>query len=192
MELLCRNNVTSLAELSGQKVNLWAPADVDIWGEFDMVAVPVYIADFYESLSRGVVDCLYFPPGGSLAMSLFEVAKSNLSLGQGGADVPIIFNLDTWNGLPSEIQDVIMQASLETAQWSIGFSQGVQGQAHQVFTDAGLYVGEAPEEEALQLFEALMKYNAEESWIDQCNAAGVGEEAQVLLDYWQDAASGAL
>jgi TRAP-type C4-dicarboxylate transport system substrate-binding protein len=192
MELLCGNNVTSLAELSGKKVNLWAPADVDIWGEFDMFAVPVYVADFYESLSRGVLDCLYFPPSGSLAMKLYEVAQSNLGLGQGGADVPIIFNLDTWNGLPSEIQDVIMQASLETSQWSIGFAQAVEEQAHQVFRDAGLYVGSAPEEEAVKLFEALMKYNAEESWVNSCNATGVGEEAQVLLEYWKDAAYGAL
>ena len=190
MDILCRDEVTSLTELNGKKVNLWAPSDVDIWGEFGMFAVPVYVADFYESLSRGNLDSVYFPPSGSLAMKLFEVAKSNLGLRQGGADVPMIFNLDTWNSLPSDIQDVIMEASLETAQWSVGFSTVSTEQSYQVFRDAGLYVGDAPEEDTLKLFEGLMKYNVEEHWVSSCNAAGLGDEAQVLLEYWRDAAYG--
>ena len=125
MKLLCRDNVTSLAELSGKKVNMWAPGDVNIWGEFGMFAVPVYIADMYESLSRGVLDSVYFPPTGSLALKLFEQAKSNLGLGQGDATTPIIFNLNTWNSLPSDIQDIIMAASLETSQFSIGIYQAM-------------------------------------------------------------------
>ncbi|MFH0768417.1 MAG: TRAP transporter substrate-binding protein DctP [Chloroflexota bacterium] len=190
MDLLCRDEVTSLTELNGKKVNMWAPADVDIWGEFGMFAVPVYVADFYESLSRGVIDSAYFPPSGSLAMKLFETAKSNLGLRQGGADVPIIFNLDTWNSFPSDIQDLIMEAALETSQWSIGFSAAATEQSYQVFRDSGMYVGDAPEEDTVKLFEAIMKYTVEEQWVNQCEAAGVGEEAQVLLQYWRDMAYG--
>ena len=190
MDILCRDEVTSLTELNGKKINLWAPADVDIWGEFGMFAVPVYTADLYESLSRGVIDSVYFPPSGSLAMKLFETAKSNLGLRQGGADVPIMFNLTKWNSLPSDVQDVLMEASLETAQWSVGFSTMATEQSYQVFRDSGLYVGDAPEEDTVKLFEALMKYNLEQNWVNQCNAAGLGEEAQVLLGYWRDMAWG--
>ena len=44
----------------------------------------------------------------------------------------------------------------------------------------------------MKLFEALMKYNTEEQWVNDCNAAGVGEEAQVLLKYWGDMAWGTI
>ena len=190
MELISNKKVTSIAELKGSKVNLWGPADPKVWGEFDITPVPVFIADFYESLSRGVIDSVYISPGGSLAMKLHEAAKSNLTLGQGDATGPMIFNLDTWNSLPGDIQDVMMEASLETAQWSLGFLKETNKRAHQIFRDSGLYVGPAPEKDSLKLFKAIMKYTIEEQWANDAKTAGVGDEAQILLKYWKDLAYG--
>lgn len=190
MELLSKQKTTSIAELKGKKINLWAPPDVAIWGQFGMAPVPIFIADFYESLSRGVIDCVYFPPGGSLALKLFEQAKSNLMLGQGDAASPIIFNLKTWEALPGDIQEAIMETSRETSQWSVGYINGFTEYTHKIFKDAGLYVGTVPEEESVKLFEALMKHTTEEFWLGMCKKAGVGDEAQVLLKYWRDMAWG--
>jgi TRAP-type transport system periplasmic protein len=190
MELLAKPKVTSLADLKGKKINLWAPPDVKIWGEFGMVAVPIYIADFYESLSRGVLDCVYFPPGGSFALKLFEQAKSNLSLHQGDAGSPVIFNLKTWEKLPGDLQDAIMEASRETSQWSVGDNKKITEYVYKTFKDAGLYVGAVPKEESVKLFEALMTYTTEQFWMGLCKKAGVGDQAQVLLKYWKEMAWG--
>jgi TRAP-type C4-dicarboxylate transport system substrate-binding protein len=190
MELLSKHKATSLADMKGKKINLWAPPDVKIWGEFGMVPVPIFIADFYESLSRGVIDSVYFPPGGSLALKLFEQAKSNLLLHQGDAGTPIIFNLKTWEKLPGDLQEVIMEASRETSQWSVGYNRGIAEHTYKTFKDAGLYVGAVPKEESLKLFEALMKHTTEEFWLGMCKKAGVGDEAEVLLKYWREMAWG--
>ena len=190
MNLLSSAKVTTITELKDTKINMWSPSDVKIWGEFGMTAIPIYIADMYESLSRGVIDSVYFPPTGSLALSLFEQAKSNLTLGQGDVSTPFTFNLNKWNSLPKDIQDIIMAASLETSQFSLGGTTAGTEQAFQVFRDAGVYVGPAPQDEQLKLFEGLMKYNTEETWVNSCNAAGVGAEAQVLLKYWREMAWG--
>ncbi|MBN1368135.1 MAG: TRAP transporter substrate-binding protein DctP [Dehalococcoidales bacterium] len=189
-DVICRNEVTSLSEMAGMKINMWAPADVQIWGEFGMFAEPIYVADLYESLSRGVIDSVFIPIGGSLALNLFEASKSHLAFDMAGVDVPIIFNLDSWNSLPSDIQDIMMEASWETSQFSISFTETGFEQVEQIFRDAGLYVGDAPEAEREKLFAALMKYSTEEQWLNDATAAGYGEEAQILLPYWEDAAWG--
>jgi TRAP-type C4-dicarboxylate transport system substrate-binding protein len=190
MELLAKPKATSLADLKGKKVNLWAPPDVQIWKKFNMAPVPIFVADFYESLSRGVLDSVYFPPGGSLALKLFEQAKSNLSLHQGDAGTPIIFNLKKWEKLPGDIREVIMEASRETSRWSVGYTEGLSGHIYKVFKDAGLYVGAVPKEESVKLFEAIMQHTTEEFWLGICKKAGVGDEAQVLLKYWRNMAWG--
>ena len=190
MELLSKQKATTLADLKGKKINLWAPPDVGIWGQFDIVPVPIFAADFYESLSKGVIDCVYFPPGGSLALKLFEQAKSDLLLSQGDAGTPIIFNMKKWEKLPIDIQEIILEASRETSHWSIGYINGFKEHAYKVFKDAGLYVGPVPEEESMKLFEVMMKYTAEEFWMDVCKKANVEDDAQVLLKYWRDMAWG--
>jgi TRAP-type C4-dicarboxylate transport system substrate-binding protein len=186
MNLMSRAKVTTITELKDTKINMWAPGDVKIWGEFGMTAIPIYIADMYESLSRGVIDSVYFPPTGAFALKLFEQAKTNLTLGQGDVSTPFTFNLKKWNSLPKDIQDIIMAASLETSQFSLGGTTAGTEQAFQAFRDSGIYVGPAPQDEQIKLFEALMKYTTEEQWVNTCNAAGLGAEAQVLLKYWRD------
>jgi len=189
-DVICKNEVTSLSEMAGMKINMWAPADVQIWGEFGMFAEPIYVADLYESLSRGVIDSVFIPIGGCLALHLFEASKSFLAFNMAGADVPIIFNLEKWNSLPSDIQDIIMEASLETSQFSIAYTQTGFEQTEQIFRDAGLYVGDVPEAECTKLFAALMKYSTETDWVNNATAAGYGDEVQILLPYWEDAAWG--
>lgn len=189
-ELLSKQRVTSLAEMKGKKVNLWASPDVDIWKQFDMDPVPIFIADFYEAISRGVIDSVYMPVGGFFALKLFEQAESNLLLGQGDASSPIIFNRKSWNKLPRDIQDLIMEASRETSQWSVGFTKRFSEHTYNVFKKAGLYVGLAPEKERVKLFEMTMKYTVEDFWLNMCKKTGVGDDAELLAKYWRTMAWG--
>jgi hypothetical protein len=84
----------------------------------------------------------------------------------------------------------MMEASRETSQWSLGYTNGFKQHAYKIFKDAGLYVAPVPDEESVKFYEAFMKYAVEGFWVDLCKKAGVDDEAQVLLKYWRDMAWG--
>jgi TRAP-type C4-dicarboxylate transport system substrate-binding protein len=108
--------VTSIDELSGKRVRtigLHAAALERVGVD----ATAMDTSEMYEAIDRGVLDGFAsFPFSTSVfAFSLQEVAPHFIDTGLGQYTTgAVAFNVDIWEGLPSEVQDLLRQAAAET------------------------------------------------------------------------------
>lgn len=184
--LTTREPATSISDMVGKKVNVITAYQRDVFEELGWIPVNVQIPELYEALSRGVIDAIFMATGANVPLKWYEISKSHLILG----DVvvcsqPIAFNLDTWNSLPDDVQQAFLDASLETAMWSIEHDKEIAEMTYEVFGEAGVDVVSLPQEEVDTWFAAVEKH-AIAVCLENCRAAGVEDEVNVLLPYWRE------
>jgi TRAP-type C4-dicarboxylate transport system substrate-binding protein len=100
------------ADIVGMKVN--CVGEIADWFKC-MGAAPVQgtTAVFYMNLERGVVEAIWSFWGMMEGFKLYEVTNYHTVFGTNGSNLGVmgfLVNLDTWNSLPKEYQDVIVEA----------------------------------------------------------------------------------
>ena len=116
-DLLCNKELKSQTDLSGLRVRapgpVWA-AEAEALG---MTVVSVAQNEAYEALQRGVIDCQIGAPFMYEDYGLSEVAKeyypATFSANMG---LVMLMNLDTWNGLAGEAQQVLQKSMEDLAK----------------------------------------------------------------------------
>ena len=78
----------------------------------------VQMQDLYESLSRGKVDSATIPISVMVANKLYEVAPNVLTSKSGGCSGMISLNLDTWNKLTPEQQQLFRDGYKAAQEWA--------------------------------------------------------------------------
>lgn len=134
-----RKKVDTMEKMRGLKVRAvgkWIK-DVKRLG-----AIPVSIAgpEMYEGMERGIIDGGFVIPLDVVAaIHLYEVAPYILDAGMGVYVAGLVnaFNLDTWNELPSDIQDIILGLSDEFIDKTIEIMMAVEDKAAQTIIAAG-------------------------------------------------------
>lgn len=101
--------ITTLDDLNGQEIMPGPSAMGSIFEKFGITPIYMPTMDFYSSLQKGIMDGLYCPMEGLTSMSWYEVTKYHVNLDSfsGPNAAPCLaMNLDTWNSLPADIQQV--------------------------------------------------------------------------------------
>ncbi|MBJ3775349.1 C4-dicarboxylate TRAP transporter substrate-binding protein [Acuticoccus sp. 2012] len=110
--LLCREPLATLDDLAGKRVR--APgAFGNLATALGMVPVNVTIAETYEGLQRGQLDCTLGSPGWLTSFSIGDVAKNILLLGMGTAfGGPLLdVSLDKWADLDDAQKDALKRGA---------------------------------------------------------------------------------
>jgi TRAP-type C4-dicarboxylate transport system substrate-binding protein len=112
-DLLCTTPIDTPADAAGKRVR--TPGGV--WnGELEalgMVPVPMPFGETYEALQRGVIDCVALMPAANMDSGLVEIAKEFTPVAMSGfLGAYLGFNLDTWNSLPVEAQQILQDAAV--------------------------------------------------------------------------------
>ena len=174
----------SLADLEGKKVNVITGFHRKVFKELGWIPVNVHIPELYESLSRGVIDAIFMATAAVIPLKWFEVGKTHLVLGESVVhSQPLAFNLDVWNRLPSDVQQAFIEASLDTAHWSVQHDREVVNKTYETFKKAGVPVVQLTEKEQNRFFEVISRH-AMENYLDNAKKAGFGKEAKVVQKYW--------
>jgi TRAP-type C4-dicarboxylate transport system substrate-binding protein len=176
----------SLADLKGKKMNVITSFQRKVFGEFGISPINVDIPELYESLSRGVIDAIFMASAGVVPLKWYEVGKTHLAMGDNFAiSQPITVNLDTWNRLPADVRQAFLEASRETALWSIEEDQRNLAKAYEMFEKSGVDIVTVPKEESDAFFQVLSRY-ATEDWLENAESRGVSDEAAVIQKYWNE------
>jgi len=114
--LVCKKAVAGLADMRGKKVRTWGkdmPRMVEAAGA---VPVTLGLAELYEGLSRGTVDCIPFSVDLMVNYKIYEVAKNvhDITLWEGPTNATWI-SLKAWNALTPAQRQVIQAVSAEAA-----------------------------------------------------------------------------
>lgn len=184
--ITARFSAKSLADLKGKKVNVIAAFQRDVFKEIGWIPVNVQIPELYEALSRGVIDAIFMATAANVPLKWFEIGKSHLILGVNTViSTPLAFSQDSWNRLPKDIQKAFMDASWETAQWSVKQIDMIMKGTYKAFEEKGADVVSISKKENDRFFEVLFKYSIK-NWLNTCKNAGVEKEAAVIQKYWDE------
>lgn len=99
--------IRKLEDWEGLKVAVLGEPETSMMEAVGAVPVGIPIFEQYIALERGTVDAVIIEFNGQVAFKFFEVAPFQTFGGGGGRPCPFVMNLDTWNSLPADIQEII-------------------------------------------------------------------------------------
>lgn len=177
---------SSLAELKGKRVNVIAAYHRQVFKELGWIPVNVQIPELYEALSRGVIDAIFMATAAVIPLKWYEPAKAHLVLGENTViSTPLAFNLDSWNRLPSDVRKVFLEASWETAQWSVDQNEKFIRDTYGMLEKSGARVLRISQKESEEFFSVLFRHSIR-NWQDICRNAGLQKEAGIIQKYWDE------
>jgi len=175
-DLFTQTPVKSLEDLKGMEIRA-ASGSVPALNALGAVPVTMPMGESYLALNQGIVKGILGPAEIMKGFRLAEVTKSTTK-------TPFLYNtvfmkvmnIDTWNSLPSEVQQIIEEVNIEFVmkyaelgkeQSEIGNAMAVDEYTHELI--------QLSTEEEKRWLDALSK--VQDEWVEQSNEIGLpGEE----------------
>jgi TRAP-type C4-dicarboxylate transport system substrate-binding protein len=129
----------TLSELAGKKFG--ATGSASALGALGFDAVTSAPADASTNLSTGVIELTDMNFAQAVKLKLFDVAKYMMWDGTYSAGDLLTVNLDTWDSLTAETQQIMRDAAKDTAQYSLDLDEEDSQASIQTLTDSGVAVG---------------------------------------------------
>jgi TRAP-type C4-dicarboxylate transport system substrate-binding protein len=177
---LTKEPVNSLADLQGLKLRSTGHQGVLM---ADIGAVPVALpsGEQYESIQRGVLDGCVYHLGGILTYHLHEQASCLTLMNMGVVAIPTYINLDTWNSLPSDVQEVMLEVAAEAPSKVGEINSDLMERYRPEFKEVGGTIGRLPDNEMSILIDKGHEL-VWTAWLDSLEESGLISEPQTLLD----------
>ncbi len=118
VHMFSKQPIHSLEDMRSRRVWLWQgdPIGQAFFKASGISPIPLSIVDVYTSLSTGLIDTVYAPPLGAIALQWFTKTKyvSSISLtnGMGG----LIVSRRFFDRLPDDLQDILRESGEETGE----------------------------------------------------------------------------
>jgi TRAP-type C4-dicarboxylate transport system substrate-binding protein len=189
--VLSKSPANSLKDLSGKKVNLISQTAKGAWEAMGWLPVNIQYPDVYDGLSRGIVDAGFGAITAARDLKWQEITKTCFNLNTWTSEIPVAFNWTKFYSLPADIQQNIIDAAHETAEWSVQYDVGSTDDSFKKFEAAGCHVVTATAEETKKFSEASISLKVS-AWLANCDKAGVTDQAKVLQKIWNDMYAAAL
>ncbi|SRR6056297_162250 len=105
-------------------------------------AEPVVLpgSEIYSALQTGIVEGAGWPAAGMVSMKHYEVADYRLRPTFGAATQPVFVNLDVWNGLSPETQDILLEAGELTELQMPWIGNAIQAEEDMKLAELGVGV----------------------------------------------------
>lgn len=163
--------VTSVADLRGRKI--LAPGPSATWlGGTGAVAVEGGLTTYYTQIQTGVADGVLTILTGAPPYRIHEVAPYITLVGLGGQLTGgMAINLDSWNRLPADVQDVLSELGRE---YSVGVASELGARYERGLRSMqaeGAIVSELPVEEKRKWLDGLP--NIAGRWADATERRGI-------------------
>lgn len=111
--------VKSLADLSGMRIrSIDSALQADIYDCLGAMPVVLSWGDIYTSLQQGVVDAVSSTTVPNMyTANFYEVAPHIILSNHGYSPAPLLCNLNLWNSLPADIQQLVIDCANEARDY---------------------------------------------------------------------------
>lgn len=118
--IVCKEPVTSLAQLKGKKLRVWEKFHVDTFGALGVSAQVIGQNDLYVAAHTGVVDCSVYPMGFVSSISLQEVEPyASYLFPYVLHPLHIIVAKKSFDALPPDVQKIVADAAQQVQKATI-------------------------------------------------------------------------
>jgi TRAP-type C4-dicarboxylate transport system substrate-binding protein len=182
LHLAYDTDLSDPSAVKGKMVNV-ASEVADYVKDLGASSTVVPPADYYLDLQKGTLDGIYCLWATLDGFKLSEVTKTHIFLGPDKGDHPYdggglfqpaasyMMNLDKWNSLSKEDQDIIVQAFAEAQDWWIAIDWASQMFGWEQSNKEGQKIHYLDTDEKVKPWlEPAKAYNA--AWIKSCEDAG--------------------
>jgi len=155
----CNKKIEKIADFKGMKMRV-NPLYIPFMKALGVAPVSAPPTEIYTLLERKVVEGTMWPTHGMISFGFHKLLKYAIEPGVFQIDTSTHMNLDKWNKLPKDVQDLIMGV-MQDMEW-IGSMRGmVRTEAEgNVKKRAGMQFIQLPKEEA----ETFQKIAYEKTW----------------------------
>lgn len=183
--LVCKEPAASVADMEGRKVRTWGkdmPRMVEAAGG---VAVTLGLAELYEGLQKGTVDCIPFSVDLMVSYKIYEVAKHvhNITLWEGPTNA-VWISSDIWNGFTDEQRAIIQEISFAAARRDRDQVLAAGEAAIATLKAEGVQFHDFPAEEAAKWRAANPDFFAD--FIADMTELGRGDDAKKTIMIWRE------
>ena len=163
MKIICTGALAQAAEHAGAAAIFQAPAD------------------WYTSLERALAEGQIHHWAALHAYKTTELLKYHVNVGEGGLNMSgtgIVMNLDSWNSLPPDLQEIVSDVYRWVMDECTKFDVDFVGVAQKDCLEAGHVIEELTAEEIQQWDEVVKPFT--EEWVKETEAKGY--PARKVLD----------
>lgn len=163
----------TFADLAGKKIGAAGP-NLKWFQGVDVTTVTTNLGEAYNALQSGIYDAVVIFPGPYQAFKLGEVGQNFTVVNFGSPSaLSINMNLDTWNGLPPEVQTIFMEVGAEYETKAAEASNADDEEGLAKLKEEGVAIVEFPFEEQAKWAESLADYpNAQAQEANSLGAPG--------------------
>lgn len=120
------------------------------------VAVQSNMTDGYTSLQTGLISGQFAAPHWAVKANYQDICKYATDIGLDSTMGELLtVNLDKWNSLPAEVQDIILQVSKELEEYHLQYTNDCRAKAYEAFEAAGGTIMKMSDEEKAAWLAAL-------------------------------------
>ena len=187
--LVCKEPAGSVDDMAGRKVRTWGrdmPRMVQAAGA---VPVTLGLADLYEALGRGTVDCIPFSVDLMINYKIYEVAKHvhDITLWEGPTNA-VWISRGVWDELTPEQQKIIAEVSFEAAYRDRDQVLAAGEKAIGALKEKGVEFHDFPDAEKKRWKDANPDFFAD--FIEEQKGAGRGDAAMKTIEIWREVVGG--
>ena len=178
MSMFFKRPLKTLEDWKGRKVRTAGKLQSDTINALGATAQSLLSAEVYLALSTGVLDGSLWHPLSALEYKLYEVAKYAVIpyISLSGYTTAQIMNLELFNKLPKDMQDIILHAGIDTEKHSQEAFLKQEKTAIEDLAKKGMDVYYVPQKETMRWRDASRPIWNE--WLKTTGAPG-----QRLLDF---------
>ena len=168
--------IRSVGDFKGLKLRAMGPPDAQKIDLLGATPVSMPAPELYTSLNKGVVDGMFFSPGAAVSFKLQDVTDSITIVNSNATTFFLFMNLDSWNSLPKDIQNIMEEI---TGEKVAGMGSKAYDELREVALktckEAGLEIYELPEEELAKI--RALSSTIHEQWVKDIEAKGLPGQA---------------
>jgi len=185
--ILSYTPIKTLADLKGKIIGGWGVFVPKYFAPVGASAVATAGPDRYLNLKQKLIDASWYTSPDTKSYKLYEVAKNYTLIGQ-PCPLPysISMNLDKWNSLDKDLQDLFMSVGREASYVQVAALEKGISEAEQFMKDQGVtFYNMSPED--LTTWTNLCEYIP---WDFATQMEAKGLPAHAMLQAWVDFCKG--
>lgn len=143
-----KKKIASITDFKGLKFAIPGKSYVAFLEALEIMPVSVPFPDYFTAMERGTIDGYNLGPPGVIDFSLQDVTPYMIDELYGSSGAGFLLNLEKWNMLSSDLQDIVTQAAIETeGQDGLNAWKDIDTQLRQKLAEAGMeFIKFSPED----------------------------------------------
>ena len=151
-----KHAVASVSDMKGLKMRtLESPIQISAWSATGANATPIAFTELYAALQQKTVDAQETPLSLMYSMKFYEVQKYLTLTGHLYSPWPVIISQQFYDGLPEELQKVVMDAAVEARDYNRQLSKEDEAKSLDLLKAERMEVTELTEEQKKGFQDAM-------------------------------------